>query len=150
MTGSPNERHDWADGVGAIRAARHDDLDAVLELWRDADAEPTHTDDAAGVATLLGRDAEALLLAHDGAELVGSVIAGFDGWRGAVYRLVVAPSHRRRGLARVLLAAAEARLDAVGARRGAAIVVADDEPATAFWDASGWNRQANRARYVRG
>jgi ribosomal protein S18 acetylase RimI-like enzyme len=133
-----------------IRAGRSDDVDAVLALWRDADAEPTHTDDAAGLMALLERDADALIVAVDDDRLVGSVIAGWDGWRGSIYRLAVAPSHRRQSLGHRLLRAAEDRLQRAGTRRSQAIVVETDAQAMAFWQASGWTAQVERVRFVSG
>jgi ribosomal protein S18 acetylase RimI-like enzyme len=95
-------------------------------------------------------DPSALIVAEADGTIVGSVIAAWDGWRGSVYRLVVAPSHRRRGLGRQLLGEAEARLEAVGAVRLQAIVVEDEPMAMGFWRDSGWGRQSNRVRFVRG
>lgn len=132
-----------------LRSAGLHDVEAVLALWRLADAEPTHTDDVAGVQALLSFDPDALVVADDDGAVVGSVIAGWDGWRGSVYRLAVAPSHRRRGLAAALVDEAVVRLERRGARRLAAIVVEDDEQAMAFWSASGWARQTARVRFVR-
>ena len=134
----------------SLRPGRHEDVEQVLALWREADAEPTHTDDAAGLMTLLDRDPEALIVAVDGDRLVGSVIAGWDGWRGSIYRIVVAPDQRRAGLGRRLLQAAEDRLRRVGARRSQAIVVETDDLAVAFWRASGWAAQVERVRFVSG
>jgi ribosomal protein S18 acetylase RimI-like enzyme len=90
------------------------------------------------------------MVAEEDGSIVGSVIAAWDGWRGSVNRLVVAPSHRRRGLGRQLLAAAEARLAAVGAVRMQAIVVETEPEAIGFWRESGWERQVRRVRFVRG
>ena len=42
------------------------------------------------------------MVAESDQQIVGTVIAGWDGWRGSIYRLVVAPSHRRAGLGRRL------------------------------------------------
>jgi ribosomal protein S18 acetylase RimI-like enzyme len=95
-------------------------------------------------------DPSALLVAEDEGSIVGSVIAAWDGWRGSVYRLVVAPSHRRLGLGRQLLGAADARLSAVGAIRLQAIVVETEPKAIGFWRESGWDRQIHRVRFVRG
>ena len=134
-----------------IRRATDDDVDGLLALWRDADAEPTHTDDAVSLRRLIAHDADALWVAEDeGGALVGSVVAAWDGWRGSINRLVVAPSHRRRGLGTDLLRHAERRLDAAGAVRSQAIVVEDAEAAAGFWEASGWERQERRLRFVRG
>ena len=132
-----------------IRPAVDDDIDAVLALWERAAARTT-TDDADAVAALLGHDAGALLVAEDSGEIVGSVIAGWDGWRGSIYRLSVAPSQRRQGLGRQLLAAAEDRLQDLGVRRMHAIVVGADDRAVAFWQTSEWEHQGGQLRFVRG
>jgi GNAT superfamily N-acetyltransferase len=62
----------------------------------------------------------------------------------------VAPTQRRRGLGRLLLAEAEARLAVLGAVRLQAIVVEHEPRAMAFWQDSGWEQQAHRVRFVRG
>jgi ribosomal protein S18 acetylase RimI-like enzyme len=136
--------------VPEIRAGRSGDIDAVLGLWLGSGAEPTHTDDAHSLRVLLDQPGSALLVAVDGSALVGSVVAGWDGWRGSVYRLVVAPTHRRQGLGGRLLAAAEDHLRRVGAVRLQAVVVETEPQATAFWLATGWERQVHRLRFVRG
>ena len=129
-----------------IRTAKATDVAAVLELWRRAEAEPTHTDNADSLLQLIGHDPQALVVAEDVGVLVGMVIAAWDGWRGSVYRLAVVPSHRRRGLGRSLLAEAEQRLREAGASRLQAIVVEGDARATGFWQSSDWERQAKRLR----
>jgi ribosomal protein S18 acetylase RimI-like enzyme len=133
-----------------IRAGRLGDIDPVLQLWARAQAEPTHTDDAESLRALIDHDRSALLVAEDRDSLVGSVIAAWDGWRGSVYRLVVAPTHRRLGLGGQLVATAESRLRAQGAVRMQAIVVETDAMATGFWQASGWEQQHHRLRFVKG
>jgi ribosomal protein S18 acetylase RimI-like enzyme len=121
-----------------------------LALWADADAEPTCTDNADSLELLLRHDPGALLVAEVDGRLVGTVVSGWDGWRGSIYRLVVHPDHRRQGLARRLLSDAESRLIRLGARRMQAIVVASDQRATGFWGTSGWEEQVDRLRFVKG
>src|SRR5580658_3726745 len=93
-----------------IRAAAPSEALAVLLLWREAETHATTTDDAESLDRLMAHDPGALLVAESDGRLVGSVIAGWDGWRGSIYRLAVAPSHRRGGLGRRLTRAAEDRL----------------------------------------
>jgi ribosomal protein S18 acetylase RimI-like enzyme len=133
-----------------IRSARAEDIEEVLALWSNADAEPTHTDNPASLGLLLGHDPESVLVAEVEGRVVGTVIAGWDGWRGSIYRLVVHPRHRRQGLGRQLLTEAESRLTRLGAHRMQAIVVGSDQPATGFWKTSGWEEQIDRVRFVKG
>jgi ribosomal protein S18 acetylase RimI-like enzyme len=133
-----------------IRASELSDVEDVLTLWARAEAEPTHTDNAESLTRLMAHDPSALLVAEDDGRLVGSIIAGWDGWRGSIYRLVVAPSHRRSGLGTALLHEAESRLGAIGAVRLQAIVVSTDALATGFWSSSDWHEQSHRLRFVRG
>jgi ribosomal protein S18 acetylase RimI-like enzyme len=137
-------------GLGAIvRLATAADAAATIELWRTAGARPSRTDDVASVRGLLARDPEALIVAEAPEGLVGSVIAGFDGWRANLYRLAVHPDWRRQGLARALVAEAERQLVARGAQRASAIVVEEDDDAVAFWAAVGYRGEAHQARYVK-
>jgi ribosomal protein S18 acetylase RimI-like enzyme len=132
-----------------IRNGTMGDVDAVLAFWRRAGAASNSTETAADLRGLLARDPEALLLAEEGGEIVGSLVAAWDGWRGTFYRLAVLPSRRRRGLALELVRAGEERLRALGARRLNAIVESDHPDAMAFWSAAGYDLQSARSRFVK-
>ena len=136
-------------GEVTIRTATIADIAAVLALWREAEAEESVTDDEAGIAGLIARDPDALLLAvHDQGRVIGSLVAGWDGWRGHLHRLAVAPDQRRRGVGTRLVRHGERRLVALGARRIAAIVVDGHEDALGFWEAAGYER-ADHSRFTR-
>ncbi|MGP3945062.1 MULTISPECIES: GNAT family N-acetyltransferase [Streptomyces] len=132
-----------------IRAAAPADLDTVLAFWKEAAEGTSISDDRDGVARLLDRDPESLLLAERDGELAGTVIAGFDGWRCHLYRLAVHPGHRRRGVATALLAAAEERFTALGGRRGDAMVRGENGLAHHAWSAAGYERQPQWSRWVK-
>ena len=135
---------DWS-----IRSATERDIPAVLALWGAARSPAGAADTPESIVRLLDNDAEALLLAVEGEEVVGSLIAAWDGWRGSFYRLAVDPARRRRGLAGALLRSGERHLRARGALRLTAIVADDEEAAMSFWRAAGYEQQRNRARFVR-
>jgi ribosomal protein S18 acetylase RimI-like enzyme len=132
-----------------LRQGRLDDVDAVLALLRRAEAGPSSTESADDLRRLLERDPDALLLADAEGEIVGSLVAGWDGWRGTFYRLAVDPAHRHRGLATELVQAGEERLRALGARRLNAIVESEEADAMAFWGSAGYELQTARSRFVK-
>ncbi len=137
--------------IGITRAAA-EDSGAVLDLWRQAEATPSPTDTLEAVARLARDPAAVLLLARHGARVVGTVIAGWDGWRGNIYRLAVLPEYRRRGIARELVQRAEEALREKGAARISALVEHEHPWAVGFWDAlaeAGYRRDRRMIRYVK-
>ncbi|MGW3629855.1 GNAT family N-acetyltransferase [Streptomyces sp. NPDC005122] len=121
-----------------IRAATPEDLDTVTAFWRAAAEGTSISDDRDGVERLVARDPEALILAEREGKLVGTVIAGFDGWRCHLYRLAVHPGRRGLGIGSALLAAAEERFVRLGGRRGDAMVLRRNETTQHAWRAAGY------------
>jgi ribosomal protein S18 acetylase RimI-like enzyme len=123
-----------------IRTATPRDFTAILSLWRAAGILPGVSDAEEGLSGLLAREPDGLLIAESHAEAIGTLIAGWDGWRGSFYRLAVRADSRRQGLATALLREGERRLRARGAVRLTAIVA---------WRSVGYERQSDRARFIR-
>ena len=140
-------------GAVAIRPCRAEECEAVLALWRRAGAIPSPTDTLEELLRLVRSEhGDGFLVAIQEGAIVGSVIGGWDGWRGNIYRLAVAPEARRRGLARRLVREAESVLWRKGARRLSALVGRHEAQAVAFWDAladAGYRRDPRMMRYVK-
>jgi ribosomal protein S18 acetylase RimI-like enzyme len=126
------------------------DVPAVLDLWDEARSAASVTADTPeAMRAVVAHPGAAVLLAEIGGELVGTLVAGWDGWRGNMYRLAVRDAHRRRGVARRLVEAGEDHLRAQGCRRVTALVGSDEEAAAALWRAAGYARDDRVDRYVR-
>ncbi|MFJ2027314.1 GNAT family N-acetyltransferase [Streptomyces sp. NPDC087897] len=132
-----------------VRSATTADLDQILAFWKVAAEGVSISDDRGGIARLVERDPEALILAERDGELVGTVIAGFDGWRCHLYRLAVHPGRRREGVAGALLAAAEERFTALGGRRADAMVLDRNALAHHAWRAAGYGPEPQWSRWVK-
>ncbi|WP_227820158.1 GNAT family N-acetyltransferase [Agromyces aureus] len=145
------DRADAADEGISYGTATRDDIGGLIAFWQVAgenDGRPVDTPDA--VARQLERDPDALIVARAEGRIVGTVIAGYDGWRAHLYRLAVLPSHRRRGIARELMRRAEARLAAFGVSRIDAMVLEHNELGQSLWSSLGYTQQSDWRRWVRG
>jgi len=133
-----------------VRRCRPSDLPAVLELWAQARSEHASTPDRlADVERLVEDSPAALLVAERDGEIVGALIAAWDGWRGNMYRLAVRDRHRRQGIGLALTRAGEEYLRGCGARRVTALVAFDDGAPGDFWEAAGYPVDREIGRRVR-
>lgn len=122
----------------------------MLDLWTQARSEHASTPDRLDdVERLVADSPAALLVAEREGEVVGALIAGWDGWRGNMYRLTVRDGHRRRGIGLALARAGEDYLRGCGVRRVTALVAFDDEVAGGFWESAGYPLDREIGRRVR-
>lgn len=133
-----------------IRQCGHEDARAVLELWsQERSGHASTVDRLEDVERLTGDSPAALLVAECDGEIVGALIAAWDGWRGNMYRLAVSKERRREGIGIALTRAGEEYLLSRGVRRVTALVAFDDEVAGAFWESAGYPRDREIGRRVR-
>jgi ribosomal protein S18 acetylase RimI-like enzyme len=116
-----------------------EDYEAVRALWNQAGSgiQLSSSDEPDEIEKKQRHDPELFLVAEDDEGIIGTVLGGFDGRRGLVYHLAVAPVHRRRGLGRALMEALEERLRAKGCLKYYLLVTKDNPEALAFYEAFG-------------
>ena len=135
-----------------IRQVLMEELPAVLSFWKECEVTPPSvTDSIEGLAILMQQPAALLLVATIDGKIVGSVIGGWDGWRGNIYRLAVAPAHRRKGIARRLVTEVSTALFERGAQRLSALVEYEHPWAMEFWSSVrdlGYVRDPRFARFI--
>ena len=117
------------------------DIPALVALWEACGLTRPWNDPERDARLALEGAASAILGLRDDSTLIGSVMTGFDGHRGWVYYLAVAPDRRREGLGRRLMEAAEAWLCARGAPKLQLMVRAGNAEALGFYEALGLERQ---------
>ncbi len=122
-----------------IRSARIGDRKDVADLWRLVFPEaPAHNRPEDDFDRKMRVQSELFLLAEDKGEILGSVMAGYDGHRGWIYYLAVHPDHRRQGLGRKLTEAAEAGLAKVGCPKVNLQVRSDNEAVASLYRSMGY------------
>ena len=121
-----------------------------MALWDTSRSAASVTPDTPeAVRALIDQPGSVLLLAEEDAAVVGTLVVGWDGWRGNMYRLAVRARSRRRGIARRLVQEAEEHLRTQGCRRVTALVGREEEAAGALWRACGYELDGNVVRFVR-
>jgi ribosomal protein S18 acetylase RimI-like enzyme len=131
-----------------IRDCRVEEADAVLALWRQAEATISPTDTREELTRAIRSSPAVVLVAEHEGRMIGSVIGSFDGWRGNVYRLAVHPDFRRQSIAHALVREVEQRLARQGARRMTAWVEKEHPWAMGFWRAMGYEVDSRMVRFI--
>jgi ribosomal protein S18 acetylase RimI-like enzyme len=96
-----------------IRGFTNGDTEAVVALWRACDLTRPWNDPYEDIARKVAVDDDLFLVGTEEGVVVGCVMGGYDGHRGWVNYLAVAPDCRGRGLGRALMTEVETRLRAL-------------------------------------
>jgi ribosomal protein S18 acetylase RimI-like enzyme len=120
------------------RPCRPGDVEAIVSLWTLCGLTRPWNDPSQDIDRKLSVDADGLLVLEDDARLIGTVMVGYEGHRGWINYLAVHPAHRRRGLGRLLMAAAEQRLTELGCPKVNLQVRGSNTEALAFYGRIGY------------
>ena len=118
-----------------IFEALAEDRDVAVALWREAGLTRPWNDPVADFDLALATTNSTVLIARDGGDPVGTVMAGFDGHRGWVYYLAVSEARRRQGIARALIEGAQQWLAARGCPKVQLMVRGGNAEALRFYAA---------------
>jgi ribosomal protein S18 acetylase RimI-like enzyme len=96
--------------------------------------------DVAGAARSAGTPPRStlILVASDGTEVIGSIMAGYDGHRGWLYALAVLPDYRFEQVATNLVIEAEKQLTAIGCTKINLQIHGSNAQAQQFYRALGY------------
>lgn len=124
---------------------RYDEVMALMMATpgvsvRDADSREA-------TARYLERNPGLSFLAIDNGALIGCAMCGHDGRRGYLQHVIVAPSHRRQGIANQLVQRCLDKLAAMGILKTHLDVFVANEYANAYWNKRGWQKREDIHRY---
>ena len=87
-----------------VRPCTSHDRAGIIALWeRVFPDEPSHNAPATVFDKKLAMRDGMLFVATDADVVIGTAMAGYDGHRGWLYTVAVAPEHRRRGVGTILV-----------------------------------------------
>ena len=97
-----------------IRPFEQGDAGQIVDLWESCGLTRPWNDPLADIARKQAHGPDLFLVAAAGTRIIGTVMAGFEGHRGWINYLAVAPDHRQQGLGRRMVVAAEEKLSSIG------------------------------------
>jgi ribosomal protein S18 acetylase RimI-like enzyme len=122
-----------------IRTFEPSDGRAVEALWAIAfPSPPPWNVPAEDIARKRRVQPELFVVAEAGDRLVGTAMGGYDGHRGWVYYVAVAPDRRREGIATHLMREVESRLVGMGCPKLNLMIRAENAHVVAFYEALGY------------
>lgn len=136
-----------------VRSLLPEDYQVVRRLWENGDGVVLRAeeDSEAGFAAMLRHNPGLCLglVIPSSGELIGAVLAGFDGRRAYVYHFVIDQAWRRQGCGRQLAAALEQTFKKAGISKAHVFVLEDNLAAKAFWGPLGWTWRHDLRVYSR-
>lgn len=112
----------------------------VIELWETVFGyETAHNRPALVIDKKLAVNDNLFFVAVTDNTVVGTIMAGYDGHRGWIYSVAVAPSRRRRGIGSQLVSHAERALIAKGAVKINLQIIEGNQTVTAFYSSLGFS-----------
>lgn len=122
----------------SIRSFDLADTEAVVSLWQETGLTRPWNNPYQDINRKLAVQPDLFLVAVDDGDVIGSVMAGYDGHRGWLYYLASSPAHRGQGVGRRLVEAAEERLLELGCPKVQLMVRPDSGVSRAFYEALGY------------
>ncbi|MCB1622471.1 MAG: GNAT family acetyltransferase [Thiothrix sp.] len=121
-----------------IRPYQSRDENAVIRLWADCGLTVPWNNPQRDIERKLAIQPELFLVATENDIPLATVMAGYEGHRGWINYLAVHPQHRRQGLGRCMVQAAETRLLALGCPKINLQVRSNNNAVIAFYQSLGF------------
>jgi ribosomal protein S18 acetylase RimI-like enzyme len=127
-----------------IRTFEDADTEAVVALWHECGLTRPWNDPHRDIERKLTTQPELFLVGIRDDRLIATAMIGFDGHRGWVYYLAVAPEHRGAGHARALMIEAERLLTDLGCPKIMLMVRAENTVVIDLYEHLGYQLEDTR------
>ncbi len=133
-----------------IRQFTMKDYDEVFELWTKTPGVGLRSmdDSREGIEHFLRRNPTTSFVAVEGGCIVGVILGGHDGRRGAIYHACVREAYRRRNIAARMMDCLIEAMKKEKISRIALVCYQDNEPGNNFWSAYGFQRREDLNYYT--
>ncbi len=121
-----------------IRLFKESDRDSVIKLWRECELTRPWNDPDSDISRKLAIQPELFFVGEVDHNVVASAMVGYDGHRGSVFYLAVAPEHRHRGFGKLLMQVAEDALKSMGCPKLNIVVRSSNETVLDFYSHLGY------------
>jgi ribosomal protein S18 acetylase RimI-like enzyme len=123
-----------------IRPFKSTDTKVVVQLWKDCGLVAHDNDPLKDIQRKKREHPELFLVALEGIKIVGALMGGYDGHRGAINYFAVAPDCQRKGIGRLLMAAVEKKLARLGCPKINLYIRIGNESVVAFYEKHGYSQ----------
>ncbi|MDG2308227.1 MAG: GNAT family acetyltransferase [Candidatus Binatia bacterium] len=129
-----------ADGSASflVRTYVPADQAGIIRLWEHCGLVSPSNDPKRDIDLKLSFQPGLLFVAESDGRIIASVMAGYEGHRGWINYLAVAPEHRREGLGRRMMGMAEDALRKLGCPKVNLQVRADNQAVVEFYERIGF------------
>ena len=125
-----------------IRSFDIRDSYAVEQLWKEVfPNDPPHNAPRKVIQEKMSVQKELLFVAEYNGVIIGTIMSGYDGHRGWLYKIAVKPEYRRRGIGRQLVDHAVAALSNIGCPKVNLQVRSTNAEVVAFYKAVGFSTE---------
>ena len=125
-----------------IREYRQDDQAAVIALWYDSGLVRPPNDPASDIALKMSHSPELFLVGTLDETVIATVMIGYEGHRGWINYLAVAPTKRSASYGRQMMEHAELLLRSLGCPKINLLVRTTNSQVIAFYETLGFKQDA--------
>jgi ribosomal protein S18 acetylase RimI-like enzyme len=122
-----------------IRSYKDSDKNLVISLWKKVfNPQKPHNDPKITINMKIKQNDGLFFVVEENNQIIGTIIAGFDGHRGWLYSLALHPQHRRKGIGSKLVKKSIKELKKLGCLKVNLQINSDNDEVVEFYKKNGF------------